>query len=63
MPVACLNAGSKWENNPDCSVDVVEAMTMLGACARTGVDPKAKTQAKLATHVKKCVRRVIPTLL
>ena len=27
-PVACLNAGSRWPNKPDCSVDVVDAMVM-----------------------------------
>jgi hypothetical protein len=31
MPVAFLKSGNNWLNRPDCSVEVVEATTMLWA--------------------------------
>ena len=67
MPDACLKAGNKCENKPDCSVDVVEAITMLGACAWATLLPNVKaTASKLANENKSKLqfeRRVIPTLL
>ena len=33
IPLALLNSGRRWTNSPDCSVDVVEAIRMLGVFA------------------------------
>jgi hypothetical protein len=46
MPLADLNAGSRWANKPDCSVDVVEAITIEAVCAQTdGGHQAAKVKA------------------
>jgi hypothetical protein len=39
--VAALKAGSKWANRPDCSVDVVDAMTSDWADATPQARPNA----------------------
>ena len=38
IPVAAVNFGSNWLNNPDCSVDVVDATVDFGTrrCVATG---------------------------
>ena len=43
MPVALANSGSRWPNRPDCSVDVVDAITM--DCAHRAA-PKANVAAQ-----------------
>ncbi len=46
MPLACLKAGSRWANRPDCSVEVVEAITMARSCAAAGASaPTAMPRA------------------
>jgi hypothetical protein len=47
MPVAFLNSGSRCVNRPDCSVEVVEAMTMLWALATTLAMASAPPRATL----------------
>ena len=46
-PLTFLKAGNKCANKPDCSVDVVDDMTMDWACAQTEVVAKtAHTRAR-----------------
>jgi hypothetical protein len=44
--VALLKAGSKWVKRPDCSVEVVDAITMVWACAAQADAIKAKDTKK-----------------
>ncbi|CFP59348.1 Uncharacterised protein [Bordetella pertussis] len=46
MPLAFLKAGNRCPNRPDCSVEVVEAMTMVSARAASGA---ASTVARPAS--------------
>jgi hypothetical protein len=45
-----LKAGSKWANKPDCSVEVVDDITIDWACAQTEV--VANTAHTRARRVK-----------
>ena len=49
-PLAFLKAGNKCANKPDCSVDVVDDITIDWACAHTEV--LAKTAHTSARRVK-----------
>jgi len=40
-PVSFVKAGSRCENNPDCSVDVVDATVIESACAVASDNPSS----------------------
>ena len=52
IPVAALNAGKRCGNRPDCSVLVVEAITIILSCARD-----AKGRAAAATTSRDALPR------
>jgi hypothetical protein len=47
MLLACLKAGSRCANRPDCSVEVVDAMVIVSACAAA---PAAARTSAAATN-------------
>jgi hypothetical protein len=48
MPLSFLNAGSRWPNKPDCSVEVVEATTMdLSWASAAPVGTRAKAASTM----------------
>jgi hypothetical protein len=63
MPLAFLKAGNKWLNKPDCSVDVVDDITIDWACASRHTPPKTANAASLLAWRKKDGRFFITVLL
>jgi hypothetical protein len=41
MPWAYLKSGNRWANRPDCSVEVVDAITMDAVWAETDAEKTA----------------------